>query len=100
MRRQWTNSEGRLTPLHCSSEKSNLKTSLILLQSGVSLIDKDEKGNIAMESSLKWNRTEVFKTIVAFQKMNKKIFLRINSISKLYQCTCFKRSFATIRNEK
>ena len=25
MRRPWTSSEGRLTPLHCSSEKSNLK---------------------------------------------------------------------------
>ena len=25
MRRPWTNSEGRLIPLHCSSEKSNLK---------------------------------------------------------------------------
>ena len=68
MRRPWTNSEGHLTPLHCSSEKSNLETSLILLQSGVSLIDKDEKGNIAMESSLKWIQMEVFKTIVAFQQ--------------------------------
>ena len=64
MRRPWTNSEGRLTPLPCSSKKSNLETSLILLQSGVSLIDKDEKGNIAMESSLKCNRMEVFKTNV------------------------------------
>ena len=74
MRRPWTNSEGRLTPLHCSSEKSILEMSLILLQSGISLIDKDGKGNIAMELSLKWNQMEVFKTIVAFQKMNKKIF--------------------------
>ena len=68
MRRPWTNSEDHLTPLHFSSEKSNLETSSILLQSGVFLIDKDEKGNIAMESSLKWNRMEVFKTIVAFQQ--------------------------------
>ena len=49
-------------------KKNNLEMSLILLQSGVSLIDKDEKGNIAMELSLKWNRMEVFKTIAAFQK--------------------------------
>ena len=55
MRRSWAYSEGRLTPLHFSSEKGNLDSSLILLQSGVSLIDKDEKGNIAMELSLKWN---------------------------------------------
>ena len=67
MRRSWAYSEGRLTPLHFSSEKGNLDSSLILLQSGVSLIDKDEKGNIAMELSLKSNAMEVLKTIVAFQ---------------------------------
>ena len=48
MRRPWANSEGELTPLHFSSEKSNLETLLILLQSGVPLIDIDEKGNIVM----------------------------------------------------
>ena len=63
-----TNSEGCLTPLHFSSGKSNLEMSLILLQSGISLIDKDGKGNIAMELSLKWNQMEVFKTIVVFQQ--------------------------------
>ena len=68
MRRPWTNSEGCLTPLHFSSGKRNLEMSLILLQSGISLIDKDGKGNIAMELSLKWNRMEVFKTIAAFQQ--------------------------------
>ena len=52
MRRPWTDSEGHLTPLHCSSEKNYIETSFILLQSdGVSLIYEDEKGNIAMELS-------------------------------------------------
>ena len=76
MRRPWANSEGLLTLLHCSSEKSNLETSLILLQSdGVSLIYKDEKGNIATESSLKWIQMEVFKTnVCSISTMNKKIF--------------------------
>ena len=55
------------TPLHCSSEMNNVETSLIILQSGASLIDKDEKGNNAMESSLEINGIEVFKAIVAFQ---------------------------------
>ena len=44
-------SDGHLTSLHCSFEKKNLEMSLILSQSGVSLIDKDEKGKIAMESN-------------------------------------------------
>ena len=67
--RPWANSEGLLTPLHCSSEKSNLETSLILLQSvGVFLIEKDGEGNVAMELSLKWNGMEVLQTIAAFQQ--------------------------------
>ena len=67
MRRPWTSSEGRLTPLHCSSEKNNFEMSLILLQNGASFIDKDEDGNNAMELSLENNTMEVFKTLVAFQ---------------------------------
>ena len=68
MRRSSANSEGHLTPLHFSSEKSNLETSSILLQSGVFLIEKDGKGNVAMEISLKRNGMEVLLTIAAFQQ--------------------------------
>ena len=39
----------------------------ILLESGASLIHRDKKGNNAIESSLESKRTEVFKTVLAFQ---------------------------------
>ena len=60
-------SADQFTPLHCSFQNNSLETFLILLKSGASLIDKDEKGNIAMELSLKSNAMEVFKTFLAFQ---------------------------------
>ena len=59
--------------------KQQSETSLILLQSVASLIGKDEKGNIAMELSLKWNGMEVFKTIVAFQQWRKRSWESIPS---------------------
>ena len=100
MRRPWANSEGLLTLLHCSSEKSNLETSLILLQSdGISLIYKDEKRNIAMELHIiKMESNGGLQNNCSISTMNKKSFQNQfhRQISSLY----FKRPFATIKNEK
>ena len=47
--------------------KGKLEIAKILLESGASLIHRDKKGNDAMESSLESKRTEVFKTVLAYQ---------------------------------
>ena len=55
------------TTLHEMAHQGKLEIAKILLESGASLIRRAKKGNDAMESSLESKRTEVFKTILAFQ---------------------------------
>ena len=49
------------------AHQGKVEIAKILLESGASLIHRDKKGNDAMESLLEGKRTEVFKTILAYQ---------------------------------